>query len=159
MVLHDRNGQPKNSKHLLLGAGTYALDFPTFLVDMNKDNKDKGWKVRIQSAYSLFGEYYFKEANKKWFVGLQAGVQNYKNTNDSISGKKSEYSNLLIMPSIGYNWSPFKFPLYVKPWLGLGYTTKISGNNSIDNKIYTISPLVPFLTLHVGYTFNGAKRN
>lgn len=146
--------KPKNSKHLVIGAGTYALDFPSFMVNMNKDNKDKGWKVRIQSAYSLFGEYYFKEANKKWFVGLQAGVQNYKNTNDSISGKKSEYSNLLIMPSIGYNWAPFKFPLYIKPWFGLGYTTKISGNNSIEKYQYNISPLVPFLTLHVGYTFN-----
>lgn len=150
--------KPKNSKHLSIGAGTYALDFPSFLIDMNKENKDQGWKIRIQSAYSIFSEYYFKEANKKWFVGLQAGVQNYKNTNDSISGKKSEYSNFLIMPSIGYNWTPFKFPLYIKPWLGIGYTTKISGSNVIDNKTYNISPLVPFLTFHVGYTFNQVKK-
>ncbi|MDX2174147.1 MAG: hypothetical protein SFY56_13675 [Bacteroidota bacterium] len=145
--------KPKNSKHLVIGAGTYALDFPSFMVNMNKENKEKGWKVRIKSAYSLFSEYYFKEANKKWFIGLQAGIQNYKNSNDSIPNKKSEYSNLLVMPSIGYNWSPFKFPLYIKPWLGLGYTNKISGNNQIDNLKYSISPLVPFLTLHVGYTF------
>ena len=58
------------------------------------------------------------------------------------------------MPSIGYNWQPFKFPLYVKPWFGLGYTSKISGSNSIDNLSYRISPLVPFITLHVGYTLN-----
>jgi hypothetical protein len=146
--------KPKNSQHLLIGAGTYALDMPSFLVDMNKDNKDKGWNVRINSAASLFGEYYFKEANKKWFVGLQAGVQNFKNTNDNIASQESKYSNLILMPSIGYNWQPFKFPMYVKPWFGIGYTSKISGDNSIDNLEYNISPLIPFVTLHVGYTFN-----
>lgn len=146
--------KPKNSKHLLIGAGTYGMDMPDFLINMNADNKDQGWNVRINSAFSLFGEYYLKEANHKWFVGLQAGVQNYKNTNDNIADKESKYSNVLIMPSIGYNWQPFKFPMYIKPWFGVGYTSKISGSNSIDNLEYDISPVVPFITLHVGYTFN-----
>jgi hypothetical protein len=145
--------KPKNSEHFVIGAGTYALDLPNVMVNLNADNKDKGWNVRINSAVSLFGEYYFKNANNKWFIGLQTGVQNYKNTNDNIANKESKYSNLLIMPSLGYNWHPFKNKLYVKPWFGLGYTTKISGDNSIDNLNYKISPLVPFLTLHVGYTF------
>ncbi len=145
--------KPKNCNHLLIGAGTYGMNMPDFLINMNADNKDKGWNVRINSAYSLFGEYYFKEANKLWFVGLQAGVQNYKNTIDNIPGKESKYSNLLVMPSVGYNWQPFSFPFYVKPWFGLGYTSKISGNNAIDQLTYTISPLTPFITVHIGYTF------
>lgn len=146
--------KPRNSKHFVIGAGTYGLNLPGIMVDMNKDNKDKDWNVKIKNAYSLFGEYYFKEANSKWFVGLQAGVQNFKNTNDNIAGKESKYSNAILMPSIGYNWQPFKFPMYVKPWFGVGYTSKISGSNSIDNLEYDISPLLPFATLHVGYTFN-----
>jgi hypothetical protein len=141
--------KPKNYEHLITGAGVYALDMPDFLVNLSADNKDKGWSVRINSAVSLFGEYYFKEANKKWFVGLQAGVQNYKNTNDNIANNEYKYRNLLIMPSIGYNWHPFKNGLYVKPWVGLGYTTKISG----DNSTYKISPVTYFVTVHVGYTF------
>lgn len=141
--------KPKNSEHIVVGAGVYALDMPDFLVNLNADNKDKGWNVRINSAVSLFGEYYFKEANKKWFMGVQTGVQNYKNTNDNFPDIEKKYSNLLIMPSFGYNWYPFKKGLYVKPWLGLGYTTKISG----DNSTYKISPITSFLTLHVGYTF------
>ena len=145
--------KPKNSQHLVIGAGAYTLDMPSFLVDMNKDNKDKGWNVRINSAVSLFCEYYFKEANNKWFVGLQAGVQNYKNTNDAIANKESRYSNLLLMPSIGYNWRPFKNGFYIKPWLGVGYTTKISGDNSINNLSYKISSLTNFITVHIGYTF------
>lgn len=144
--------KPKGSGHLVIGVGTYALDLPDLMVNMNNDNKNKGWNVRINSAWSLFGEYYLKEANKKWFAGLQTGVQNYKNTNDRITNKESKYSNLLIMPSVGYNWQPFKFPMYVKPWLGLGYTSKISGSNSIDNIKYDISLFVPFITLHIGYT-------
>jgi hypothetical protein len=145
--------KPKNSQHLLIGAGTYGMDMPDFLINMNADNKDKGWNVRINSAFSLFGEYYFKEANSKWFVGLQAGVQNFKNTNDNIPDKESKYSNVLIMPSIGYNWQPFNFPLYIKPWFGLGYVSKISGDNTIDNLNYNISPFSPFVTVHIGYTF------
>jgi hypothetical protein len=144
--------KPKNSQHLLIGAGTYGMDMPGFMINMNAANKDKGWNVRINSAYSIFGEYYLKEANNKWFVGLQLGRQNYKNTNDNIPNDVSKYSNLLIMPSIGYNWQPFSFPLYAKPWLGLGYTSKISGDNSLDDITYKISPLVPFVTLHIGYT-------
>lgn len=144
----------KNAKHMVWGAGTYALDMPDIIVDLNANNKDAGWNVRINSAYSLFGEYYFKEANSKWFAGLQVGVQNYKNTNDFIPNKTSKYSNLLVMPSIGYNWQPFSFPMYLKPWMGIGYTTQLSGDNSIDEEEYNIAPLIPFLTLHIGYRFN-----
>lgn len=144
----------KNSKHLVFGAGAYSLDLPSVLVDMNKENKDKGWNVRINHAYSLFGEYYLKEANTAWFLGLQVGIQNFKNTNDMVAGKESKYSNSIIMPSVGYNWQPFQFPMYLKPWFGVGYTSKLSGSNSIDDLHYTISPLVPFITLHIGYTFN-----
>ena len=137
---------------MLVGAGTYALDLPSVMVDMNADNKSKGWDVRINSAYSLFGEYYFKAVSRKWFVGLQTGVQNYKIMNDNITNKESKYSSLLIMPSVGYNWQPFKFPLYFKPWFGLGYMSKISGKNAIDDLSYKIAPIAPFITMHVGYT-------
>jgi hypothetical protein len=145
--------KPANSMHLVIGAGTYALDLPDLLVDMDPKNKDEGWDVRISSAYSLFGEYYFEKANYNWFVGLQAGIQNYKINNSNLGNEESKYSNLLLMPSIGYNWHPFKLPLYFKPWFGLGYTTKISGSNIIDESEYNINPLVPFVTLHIGYTF------
>lgn len=145
--------KPKNSKEFVIGAGTYGLDLPNIMVDMNEKNKNKGWSVRISSAYSIFSEYYLKEANNKWYVGLQTGIQNFKNTNDNVLNKESKYSNLLIMPSVGYNWQPFKLPLYVKPWLGIGYTSKISGSNNLGNLEYDISSIVPFATVHVGYTF------
>ena len=145
--------KPKNSQHVLLGAGTYGLNMPTFLVNMKKENKDKGWNVNIKNAVSLFGEYYFKEANQKWFLGLQAGIQTFKISNSNLPNQTAQYSNLLLMPSIGYNWHPLKNNLYIKPWLGMGYTTKISGDNNIQNLKYAISPMSNFLTVHLGYTF------
>ena len=122
--------KPKSSQHLQFGAGTYGMDMPNFLVNLNAKNKDNGWKVRISSAFSLFGEYYFKVANKGTFVGLQLGIQNYKNSNTNQPNIECKYHNLLIMPSIGFNWQPFRFPLYFKPWLGLGYTRNIAGGSA-----------------------------
>lgn len=145
--------KPRTSKHLLLGVGTYSLEMPDFLINMNPDNKDNNWNVKINSAYSLFGEYYFNELHSRWYVGLQAGVQNFKISNGFDANKHAEYSNFLIMPSIGYTWKPFKFPIYFKPWAGLGYTSKITGSSSVNELTYQISPLIPFATLHLGYTF------
>lgn len=145
--------KPKNSKHLVYGAGVYAMDMPDFLVNLNEENRDKGWSVRINSAFGLFGEYYFKQPNSKWFVGLQLGVQNYKNSNENTPNADIEYSAVLIMPSIGYTWVPFKIPLYFKPWAGLGYTSKIDGENTIENLTYDIAPITSFITLHIGYSF------
>ncbi|MBK6345750.1 MAG: hypothetical protein IPF68_07375 [Bacteroidales bacterium] len=146
--------KPAGSDRLVIGAGTYAMDFPAFLVDLNEKNKAKGWNVRINSAFGLFGEYYFNEANKGWFAGLQAGIQNYKNSMDPSPGKHISYSNLLIMPSAGVNWQPFDFPLYLKPWAGLGFTGRISGQNTLEGNTFDISTLSPFVTLHVGYAFS-----
>lgn len=145
--------KPRNSKHFLIGAGAYALNLPAVMVNMNASNRNKGWKVRINDAYALFEEYYFKQPNHGLFVGLQTGIQNYKNKNDQIPGKESRYSNLLLMPSIGYNWHPFRAPFYIKPWMGIGYTTKLSGDNSIEGLTYKIAPILPFVTVHIGYTF------
>lgn len=141
--------KPKNSKHLLLGAGTYALDIPDFLVDLNSDNKSKGWKVRIQGAYSGFGEYYFKEVNRKWFVGFQGGVQEYEIKKSNVAGKE-KFNNLLLMGYSGYAYQPFKFPLYLKAWAGLGSASKISGSNDLGNSTYHIAPITWFATFHVG---------
>lgn len=146
--------KPKTCDHILFGVGSYGLEMPSVMVDMNRNNQDKGWGVRINSAFSLFGEYYFSEANSKWFAGMQVGIQNFQLENEISIGKEAKYSNLLIMPSIGYQWRPFAFPLYIKPWMGIGYTTKVHGEAMIDSKEYKIAPLTPFATLHIGYTFS-----
>jgi hypothetical protein len=144
--------QPKNFDHLLIGFGTYALDMPNALVDLNSKNKNKGWNVRINQGYSLFGEHHFTEVNKKWFIGAQIGIQEFKIGKEGLIGN-SKFKNFLGMIYVGYTFKPFKNNLYIKPWLGIGYTTKISGSNILGNNTYDIDPLAKFATVHIGYTF------
>ena len=144
--------QPKGSQHLFAGLGTYAMDMPNALVNLNKNNKDKDWKVRINQGYSLLGEYHFQEVNRKLFVGSQIGVQQFKIEQEEKTGH-SKFSNLLAMGYFGYTFKPFGEHLYLKPWGGIGYTSKIIGTNKLENAVYDIAPITIFATLHVGYTF------
>ena len=144
--------QPKGCDHLLLGFGTYTLDLPDLLVNFNKKNKDKGWKTRINQGYSVFVEHHFKEVNNKWFIGSQIGLQEFKIEKEAINGSE-KFTNLLAMGYLGYTFKPFKNNLYIKPWAGMGYTTKTSGNNILGVSEYEIAPITMFLTFHVGYTF------
>lgn len=143
---------PKNSDHLLLGLGAYAMDFPSVLVDLNKKNKDQGWSTRLNQGYGLFAEHHFTEVNKKWFVGGQLAIQEYKIENETTDGSE-KFSNFLLMAYTGYTWQPFDFNLYIKPWMGIGYTSKVTGENVLGGKTYDIAPILMFATLHVGYTF------
>ncbi len=144
--------QPKTCDHLLFGLGAYSLDLPKAMVDFNKENKGKGWDVRIQHGLSLFGEHHFTTVNQKWFIGAQAGVQKFR-LKQEHSENETTYSNALAMTYVGYTFNPFNNNIYIKPWVGLGYTTKISGENTLNNQSYDIAPLTYFATLHIGYTF------
>jgi len=144
--------QPKNSDHLLLGIGTYALDLPDVFVNFSESNRDKGWNIRISQGFSFFGEHHFTEVNQKWFIGSQVGIQQFKIENENISGRE-KYSNFLAMGYFGYTFKPFNNSLYIKPWAGIGYTSKVSGENTLASLTYEIEPVTMFLTFHVGYTF------
>jgi hypothetical protein len=148
--------KPAESSHLVIGAGTYSMKLPNVIVNLNPNDKGEGWNTRIKNAYSLYGEYYFKEAFSKFFAGLQAGVQNYRLSNNNESAS-SAYRTVMVMPMFGYVWQPFNFPLYVKPWLGVGYNSKISGSTVVGSSEYELSRLMPLLTFHIGYKF-GARR-
>ena len=143
----------KNTEHLLLGIGAYAMDFPDVLVNLNKNNKEKNWDVRLNQGYGLFGEHHFYKVNNKWFVGGQVALQEYRIENKTISNDSEKFTNSLVMAYGGYTWQPFDFGFYIKPWAGIGYTSKISGTNHLGNSEYDIEPITMFATLHIGYTF------
>jgi hypothetical protein len=154
--------RPANVRHFAFGLGIYSFDIPKEYVDRDSENANKGWHARLSIAGSMFGEYYFKEATEKWFVGLQAGVQNFKNTNDSFDDEFSSYTNAIAMPYLGYSWYPFKFPFYVKPMIGVGYSTLLDGTSILissgtqtvkSTKEYHLDPITPFASIHIGYTF------
>lgn len=132
-----------------LGIGTYAMDFPDALVNLDGKNKDRGWKVKLNSAIGVFADYYPNEKKKGWFSGLQIAQQNYQLTRNSSD---ANYDVLLVMGSIGYRYNVTEH-FYLKPWAGIGYVSKISGTNSIGDTTYDIPNIVPFMTLHAGYAF------
>jgi hypothetical protein len=145
--------KPEKSTHILLGVGVYAMDIPDLLVNMNSKNKNKGWDVRLNQGYGLFGEYYFEQVNHKWFVGTQLGIQEYKIENAYVEGASSTYANLLMMGYGGYSWQLFDMGLYIKPWMGVGYSPKVSGSTNVGDQKYDAAPISSFMTLHIGYTF------
>ena len=145
--------QPMFSERLLIGVGTYALDLPEPIVDLNSKNRDLGWKARVRSAYFLSGEFYAKEANNGWFVGEQIGFQSFKVFNENEDRGSASFNNMLLLTYVGYSWHPYKGSFYIKPWVGLGYTQKVDGLNTVGSMKYDISPLYGFLTFHIGYNF------
>lgn len=145
--------QPMFSERFLLGAGTYALDLPEPVVDLNSRNRDMGWDVRIRSAYFLYGELYATAANDGWFVGEQVGFQSFRVTNAQEGNGSANFNNLLFLTYAGYSWHPYKGSFYIKPWIGLGFTKKVDGLNTVGSMAYHISPFFGFATFHLGYTF------
>ena len=148
--------KPKFSQQLLMGIGAYAMDMPGFMVDLNKSNQSKGWNVRLNQGYGLFTEYFFSRTNHKFFIGGQTSIQQYRIALQEHTGSEN-FTNVLLMGYGGYTLQPFHFPLYFKFWAGLGYNSKISGHNVVQNQEYEISPLAMFGTLHVGYTFSKSR--
>lgn len=145
--------QPMFSERFLIGAGTYAMDLPETFVDLNALNRDRGWDVRIRSAFFLAGEFYATEANHRWFIGEQVGFQRFMVSNNRETSGSARFNNLLLLTYIGYSWHPYKGSFYIKPWVGLGNTTKVDGLNTVGSMHYDIAPLYGFFTFHVGYGF------
>ncbi len=138
--------------HLLWGGGVYAMNLPAALVNMNSDNRNEDWKVRIQLGTGLFAEHHFSTINRGWFAGMQTSLQSLRIQRDELSNA-SDFLNVLLMPYGGYTLQPFEIPLYIKFWAGLGYTSKVSGTTSLGGKVYEVSSVTGFATLHFGYTF------
>ncbi len=145
--------QPMFSERLIIGGGTYGLDLPELFANLNNENRDKGWQARIRSAYAIYGEMYLTKANLGWFVGEQIGFQNFSVSNDREVSGATRFSNMLFMTYVGYSWHPYKGSFYIKPWAGLGITGKVDGISKIGDMKYDISPLFPFMSVHIGYSF------
>lgn len=143
---------PERFPHLTMGAGAYAMDFPDLMVALNPENAHEGWKVRLDMGLGLFSEYHFAAINRGWFAGTQAGIQRFKIEKEDAAGA-ARFTNLLLMGYGGYAWRLFGSGFYVKPWAGIGYTSKLSGETGVGGARYGILPVTGFATLHLGYMF------
>jgi hypothetical protein len=149
--------------HIVVGAGFYALDYPSFLVDLDSANRGAGWKVRLRLGGALFADYYFRPNAEGWFVGMELALQQFRYSNEEVPGESVTATNLVMMPRAGFQWQPFEAGFYLMPWLGLGYTTQISGERRLSGsspggsgpvvRTYDLSPFVPYAALHIGWKF------
>ena len=145
--------QPMFTEKFLIGIGAYAMNLPEPVLNFSAGNRDKGWQVRIRSAYFLYGELYLKRANHGWFIGEQIGFQSFRVSNDTEESGSAEFNNLLLMTYLGYSWHPYKGSFYIKPWIGVGLAEMVDGINTVGTLRYDVGPLFPFFTVHIGYTF------
>jgi len=138
------------SLHIALGAGTYALDLPQPLVELNHNNK--GWEDRINNAYVIFFDYLFDEKIEGWTIGGEITSQEHK---VSIAGETTEFKSLAYLARVGYHFVLFRSSLYFYPWLGIGSTHLTSGTAvlPISGKTFDYSNVAAFATLHVGWRF------
>lgn len=146
--------KPASCDRLLVGAGVYAMDLPSMMVDLKADNRDQGWDVRLDLGAGIFAEHHFREVNRGFLLGAQVGVQRYQLGNDALPGA-AEHTDLLVMGYGGYSIRPFSVPVYLKAWAGLGYTTLIAGDDQLGDLQYTVGPVAAFATFHIGYTLEG----
>ncbi|MCB9559189.1 MAG: hypothetical protein H6709_24305 [Kofleriaceae bacterium] len=137
-------------RHLVVGAGAYALDLPALLVDARAANRDAGWQVRLTGAAG-FVDHYLAAAPRGWFVGVEVAVQRYRYRNDDVPGMEAATVDLLVMPRAGYQWRPFAAGFYVLPWLGLGYAAEVAGDRRVGDREYAASPVVPYAAVHLGW--------
>ncbi|MBI5638575.1 MAG: hypothetical protein HZA03_11470 [Nitrospinae bacterium] len=143
--------RPEGISRLSIGAGTYSLKLPDIFIGMNSNNSDKGWSARINGGASLFVEYDLTEEKDTPYAGLQLGSQEYRIEN---GGASSSFAIFLAMLSIGYRWHiAGSEHFYLKPWAGVGYQSKVRGDNCVGAQCYDVQPALGFATFHVGYTF------
>lgn len=145
--------QPMFTDRFVIGIGTYAMDVPEQILDMNRHNRDKGWDARIRGAYLVSAEFYAGEANNGWFIGERIGFQSIRIRNSAEVRGSATFNSLFLTTYLGYNWHPYKGSFFVKPWVGIGYREKVDGTNQVGDLRYDIGPLFPFFTIHLGYTF------
>lgn len=138
--------------HWRFGIGTYSLELPDLLVDLNSDNKNEGWEVDITRGVGFFSEYYFNEDLSGWMLGLQVSEQKMEVVSKEL-GKAAEFTNGLAMASFGYRYNIEGTNFYVLPWAGIGYAKTIEGKPGRLASTYDQDPWLSFMTFHIGYSF------
>ena len=142
---------PDQSPQWRWGLGTYSMEVPDLMVDINEENRDENWDVEIKRAYGLFTEYYFNSSQSGWFVGGQISQQ--KVQIEKIGVQSTEFTNNLFMMNLGYKWKIKNSSFYMLPWAGIGYTKTVDNKHARVESGFDVNPVVAFMTVHLGYEF------
>lgn len=154
---------PKENGHFVFGATIIAAaNMPDFVINTDPLNKNEGWNVHINQGFGLEGEYYFQDARRGFFAGIQLFTQEINITNDnepSIAKHRTNTGMSVLLA--GCKFYLFGNHFYLKPWGGIGHQQVINGafsdevipNTIVGNREYHLQPFSPFATIHIGYTF------
>lgn len=142
---------PDSTPQWRWGLGTYSMEMPDALIDVNEKNKHKNWNVEIERAYGLFAEYYFYTSQNGWFVGGQISQQQFRIEKPMTNSL--EFTNGLLMMNVGYKWKIKNSGFYLLPWAGIGYTKTMDNKNERIASGFDVDPVVAFMTIHLGYEF------
>ena len=133
-----------------LGVGTYAIDLPLVLVELN--DRNEGWQDKIDSAYVFFLDYHLSREKNTWLVGLEITTQSHE---VKFENQTASFDAVAYLTRVGYHYEPFDNGLYLFPWVGVGYTNILSGSPSLasGDETFDLKNVTSFATLHVGYRF------
>ncbi len=138
-----------------LGAGTYAMDLPAPMVELAPENRGEQWSARLEPSLGLFVDRYAERAAEGQHLGVQLALHRWE---VSREGERAGLSSLLLMPRVGYVWTPFEdLGFYLDPWLGVGATAPITGEAVAGGEAYQLFPLMVFGAVHLGWRFEAGR--
>lgn len=136
-----------------LGVGTYAMTFPHILGGLAISPNPSTTTLKISSAYGLFLDRYLFEKNEGLFIGFQLATHNYELSDSGNAGVTTNYKATLFMPRLGYKYQFKNSGIYLLPWVGVGSLTPSESNPTVGLQNYKVNSVLPFATLHFGYSF------
>lgn len=140
--------QPPAFPRVLLSTGAYAFDMPGMLMTMTGEDPQM-WDGRLTFGAGAFADVFVGEhVDRGWVLGGQLGFQRYEVV-DRMSGGRQAFDCALVLLRGGYEWHPRGIGGYVFPWAGVAITPEVGG----DSGTYDPRPLVPYVTLDLGWRF------
>lgn len=137
----------------VLGIGVYGMNLPADIAANTSGNQGKGWSVKLRGAAGIFWDSYSNNDVRGWSLGVHVAVQDIVLSNNNYTGN-AELRTLFILPRISYQWYPFDGNFYLVPFVGYGYTHKLSGSTMVGTIAYKVPEFTPLLMLHAGYRFD-----
>lgn len=140
-ALHFRY-EPVSLPHWVFGVGTYGLDFPNALVEMNGQNRDEAWESRLTNGTGLFFERYFSAEREGWFAGLQISRQAYRIQKSNSYEQDLLLNTVLHSQESSYNDDLYNLYLWRKDEIDLLLLQNLfqsSGNPVLWSAVYTES--------------------
>lgn len=81
----------------------WSIDVPSAIIDLNKENKGKGWSREIERGYSAHIDTFYNGKENGWYSGIIFSVFDSKISLDSSSQSERLRSYEALL-KFGYKW-------------------------------------------------------